>query len=486
MVLLWAQAGAFNQICDMSLSGCKDHSVQLGADDAEAALVRSNTWSGESSTETWKPDKLPKPQVGDDSPTESDAKCYGGRFTYGQWRQYFAREQEKGLKDASGQVIQDDTHDFSWNFFVQFFRPEIWLLVLLHSDGASMASMACLCQGYRKISLPWRHRGTCGISAASKAKPQPEMGVSQLAARLRCGLHLAEELLDSKEISLPQRCCSWLDLLHKQEMQGAWLCVVCISRNAEVVENFCEAVEKAEKEQGDNPKSVTVALLPSVHKHVTAGQHVCIQKAMKIIGLPLPHLGGADFQLRSRWHTPTNPPWSCNKQSGWRAYVPTLGLQSLEIKLACDGCVELQNFILYGAGTEQHRPSGISDCVLRIAAGTCMLADCQVRLKGNAGFGVVVGPDVAAIAPLCGTRKPHVMLKRSEVAHASTACLCFMGGQLTIEEGCFLRDCQTGISACDQGSIAFILGNVRMSCREGGQKFEQVSGGIITEMITHR
>ena len=29
----------------------------------------------------------------------------------------------------------------------------------------------------------------------------------------------------------------------------------------------------------DNPKSVTVALLPSVHKHVTAGQHVCIQKA---------------------------------------------------------------------------------------------------------------------------------------------------------------------------------------------------------------
>lgn len=293
MVLLWAQAGAFNQICDMSLSGCKDHSVQLGADDAEAALVRSNTWSGESSTETWKPDKLPKPQVGDDSPTESDAKCYGGRFTYGQWRQYFAREQEKGLKDASGQVIQDDTHDFSWNFFVQFFRPEIWLLVLLHSDGASMASMACLCQGYRKISLPWRHRGTCGISAASKAKPQPEMGVSQLAARLRCGLHLAEELLDSKEISLPQRCCSWLDLLHKQEMQGAvsalynfhnfpscvllgvpwsivtslkpivgsfciawirgaWLCVVCISRNAEVVENFCEAVEKAEKEQGES------------------------------------------------------------------------------------------------------------------------------------------------------------------------------------------------------------------------------------------
>ncbi len=46
-----------------------------------------------------------------------------------------------------------------------------------------------------------------------------------------------------------------------------------------------------------------------------------------------------------------------------------------------------------------------------------MLADCQVRLKGKAGFGVVVGPDVAAIATLCGTRKPHVMLKRSEVAH---------------------------------------------------------------------
>lgn len=37
-------------------------------------------------------------------------------------------------------------------------------------------------------------------------------------------------------------------------------------------------------------------------------------------------------------------------------------------------------------------------------------------------------------------------------AEASTACLCFMGGQLTIEEGCFLRDCQTGISACDQAS----------------------------------
>lgn len=92
---------------------------------------------------------------------------------------------------------------------------------------------------------------------------------------------------------------------------------------------------------------------------------------------------------------------------------------------------------------------------------------------------MVVGPDI--LAPIIGSNKPHVMLKRSEVVHASTSCLCFMGGQLTIEEGCSLRDCHTGISICDQGSIAFILANIRMACRDGGQKFQQVSGGIVTE-----
>eukprot|EP00435_Cladocopium_sp_Y103_P045254 s2196_g12.t4 len=505
----------------------------------EDVLVRCNSWAGESSVANCKPNHSRTPK-GDDCHTQSDAKCYGGRFTYGQWRQFFARQPEKGLRlDASGQVIQEgNLRDFSWNSFVQFFRAEIWLLVLLHSDGASMASMACLCQGYQKISLPWQHRGSRSgfrgsslsngftVSKDSKVlekpmKPEPlepkekhqiqevqettsdktsektsekteqtgvMMGVSQLAARLRCGLHLAEELLDSNEISLPRQCGSWLDLLCKQEMQGAWLCVVCIGRNAEVVENFCEAVARAEQE---NTKVATVALLPSAQQHVTAGEHVRIRKAMKIIGLPLPHLGGADFQLRSRWHTPANPPWSYNQRSGWRTYVPTLGLQSLEIKLkqpacgSCDDYVELQNFILCGIGTQHSRPTGISDCVLRVAAGTCLLADCQVRLKeGNAGFGVVVGPDI--LAPFGGSSKPHVMLKRSEVVHASTSCLCFMGGQLTIEEGCSLRDCHTGISVCDQGSIAFILANIRMSCRDGGQKVQQVSGGIVTEMMTDR
>jgi len=97
-----------------------------------------------------------------------------------------------------------------------------------------------------------------------------------------------------------------------------------------------------------------------------------------------------------------------------------LGLQSLEIKLeqpgGSSGCVELQNFILCGIGTQHSRPTGISDCVLRVAAGTCLLADCQVRLKeGNAGFGVVVGPDI--LAPFVGSNKPRAMLKRSEVVH---------------------------------------------------------------------
>lgn len=96
----------------------------------------------------------------------------------------------------------------------------------------------------------------------------------------------------------------------------------------------------------------------------------------------------------------------------------------------------------------------------------------------------MVGPDI--LAPFGGSNKPRAMLKRSEVVHASTSCLCFMGGQLTIEEGCSLRDCHTGISICDQGSIAFILANIRMSRRDGGQKFLQVSGGIITEMMTDR
>ena len=178
-------------------------------------LVRSKTWGGESTS------RKPKAEAQAENPTESDAKCYGGRFTYGQWRQFFAQKPEKGLKlDASGQVLQEGT-DFSWNSsiasLVQFFRAEIWLLVLLHSDGASMASMASSCRAYQKIALPWRPRG----SGVAKSFEMGMMGVSQLAARLRCGLHLAEELLDSNEISLPKQCCSWLDLLYKQEIQGA-------------------------------------------------------------------------------------------------------------------------------------------------------------------------------------------------------------------------------------------------------------------------
>eukprot|EP00438_Fugacium_kawagutii_P032489 Skav233889 [mRNA] locus=scaffold435:153592:154509:- [translate_table: standard] len=125
-----------------------------------------------------------------------------------------------------------------------------------------MASMACSCQGYQKILLPWHLPGTRNDPAIRIASQQV-MGVSQLAARLRCGLHLAEELLDVNEISLPRQCNSWLDLLYKQEMQGASLCVVCIGRDAEV----------------ESADSVTVALLPSAQQHVTAEQHVCVQKA---------------------------------------------------------------------------------------------------------------------------------------------------------------------------------------------------------------
>ena len=36
---------------------------------------------------------------------------------------------------------------------------------------------------------------------------------------------------------------------------------------------------------------------------------------------------------------------------------------------------------------------------------------------------------------------------------ATTACLCFMGGQLTLEEGCSLRDCEVGVSVCDQAGL---------------------------------
>ena len=235
---LWDQAGV--------LKICHPMVLQIALHSAKMRTYWFDATAGQGRVALPNHSRAPK---GDNSPTQSDAKCYGGRFTYGQWRQFFARQPEKGLRlDASGQVIQEShLRDFSWNTFVQFFRAEIWLLVLLHSDGASMASMACLCQGYQKISLPWQHRGTRSgvsnwftlVSTDSKAlekspesTPEPTekqeiqemgvtMGVSQLAARRRCGLHLAEELLDSNEISLPRQCYSWLDLLCKQEMQGA-------------------------------------------------------------------------------------------------------------------------------------------------------------------------------------------------------------------------------------------------------------------------
>ena len=75
-----------------------------------------------------------------------------------------------------------------------------------------------------------------------------------------------------------------------------------------------------------------------------------------------------------------------------------------------------RNCVLYGHGTTEDSPRGVGDCVLRVSSGTCLLADCQVRLrKGHAGFGVVVGPDI--VFPF-GMR-PHAMIKRTEVVHAA-------------------------------------------------------------------
>ncbi|CAE7409951.1 ASPH [Symbiodinium pilosum] len=221
------------------------------------------------------------------------------------------------------------------------------------------------------------------------------------------------------------------------------------------------------------PPPVWIALLPSAQHHITAERRVCIRKAVRIIGLPLPFLTAAgEIELRSRWQTP-------EPNSQWKAYLPTLRLQHLEVRLEEDGCVEIQNCILCGPGVRAASPTGISDAVLRVSKGTCLVADCQIRIKkGHAGFGVVTGPDVTSF--MSGVARPHCMLKRAEITHATTACLCFMGGQLTLEEGCSLRDCEVGVSVCDQGSIAFIAGTLRMACRDGGRKFEQVSGGIVT------
>ncbi|CAJ1361009.1 unnamed protein product [Effrenium voratum] len=434
----------------MSLGGYTTRS-ELDFDDV---VARSSTWTGGT---------VCRQIASHHEGIQSDTKCYGGRFTYGQWRRFFAFRVERSPSVLDARAREGPTH-FSWQRpFVEFFRPEIWLLILLHSDAAAMGRLASCCWAHARLYLPWQRRGV------KREDPlcEPEMHVAQLAARLRCGLPWAEELLDLEEISPPVG--SWLELLYQQEAQGAWLCLVCTGHRGELVRNFCAAVALAEQ-RPDPDCPVIIALLPSVqHVHVTAGSRVCIQKALKILGLPLPYLSGGDFELRSRWQSPAIP-------KGGRRYLPTLSLQSLEVRLD-GGCVELQNCVLYGHGTTEDSPRGVGDCVLRVSSGTCLLADCQVRLrKGHAGFGVVVGPDI--VFPF-GMR-PHAMIKRTEVVHATTACLCFMGGQLTIEEGCILRDCRIGVSVCDQGSIAFIVDSLRMSCREGGQKFEQVFGGIIT------
>ena len=45
---------------------------------------------------------------------------------------------------------------------------------------------------------------------------------------------------------------------------------------------------------------------------------------------------------------------------------------------------------------------------------------------------------------------------------------------MTIEE-CSFRDCHVGISACDQGSCASIVGQLQVLCRSGGQRFEEAT-----------
>lgn len=181
--------------------------------------------------------------------------------------------------------------------------------------------------------------------------------------------------------------------------------------------------------------------------------------------------------------------------------VPTLCLQGLEVN-SSEGCVEFQNCALSGLGTPEALPTGIGDCVLRVAAGACSLISCQLRMtKGHAGFGIVVGPhpslDLKAQLRLRGTEVMHAArpsdLYRAFHSQASTACVCFMGGLVTIEEGCSFRDCRVGISACDEGSCAMIVSKLQVLCREGGQRFEeaghrtqgsycwQVSGGLVVQ-----
>ena len=109
----------------------------------------------------------------------------------------------------------------------------------------------------------------------------------------------------------------------------------------------------------------------------------------------------------SRWQAPE--PLGQSK-----AYLPTLSLQHLEVRLDSDGCVEMQNCILCGVGASAASPTGITDSVLRVSKGTCLVADCQIRIgKGQSGFGVVVGPDVTSF--MDGVTKPHCMLKQADI-----------------------------------------------------------------------
>ena len=66
---------------------------------------------------------------------------------------------------------------------------------------------------------------------------------------------------------------------------------------------------------------------------------------------------------------------------------------------------------------------------------------------------------------------------------ATTACLCFMGGQLTLEEGCSLRDCEVGVSVCDQAGLhatleIMILGLYRENGKENGNCYHGLGLGL--------
>lgn len=449
--------------------------------------LRCHSWDGQPQDEEKRKSKEQPPDM------VYDTKTYGGRVTYGQWRQLFKNRRAKSRDkkvDAIGRPVRGQK-EFDLQKarersesagrvmnYVEYLRPEIWLLVLLMSDAAAMGSIASSCKSISMASLPWQQGGSTTTS-----KPDSRMRVSFLAARLRCGIQLAEEILGLNHAICypPERCRSWLDMLWQQESSGRWLCLISSQSRTEAVEDFVKAVQVAQRwcptGIDTDGESLRIIVLPSVYTHhVSERIPVVLKLPIRVVGMPLPFLHAQNEATPSLRHSFKEEP-----STRWKTIWPKLSLKSLEVAVQT-GRAELRNIVLVGQGTNESKPQGVCDSVLRITKGECMLVDCQVNIEdGRAGHGVVVGPKFGQRFPTGAA--PRLTISRTEILNATTGILAHFGGQVVIEENCAIYHCKTGIQACDDGTNVFVPASLKILSRHVGRHHDQVGGGVIQRQL---